>query len=422
MHLIPNAMNMACALLKMRRRWCKVPPVGGEFAFTPLPASKTKRDNAAARHIDQAPLGQARCSSARGWHGAVERTVSVCMANWQFATHRFVFKGGDMRRPGWIIFWLFATVVAWISLSLADSSAQSYPTKPIHIIVGFAAGGATDVIARQVAQKLSESMGQPVVVDNQPGASTAIATERLVRSRADGYTLLLIPISTAVQTALRTDLPYDLERDLAAVSQIASGPFVLVVHPSVPARNVKELIVFAQSQPGKLSYGSPGVGSAHHLVGELFNSRANVKTVHVPFKGAADADMATASGQLQLSFTSPAGALPFLERGRIRPLAVTSATRLSLLPAVPTLDESGLPGFDYSAWYGLSAPAGVPKGVIMQLNTAVKTIVHTPEMKEILNKQGFEPQTGTPEAFAAVIRHEIEQTTKLIQLTGMKVE
>jgi len=197
---------------------------------------------------------------------------------------------------------------------------------------------------------------------------------------------------------------------------------VLVVHPAVPARNVKELIVFAQSQPGKLSYGSPGVGSAHHLVGELFNSRANVKTVHVPFKGAADADMATASGQLQLSFTSPAGALPFLERGRIRPLAVTSATRLSLLPSVPTLDESGLPGFDYSAWYGVSAPAGVPKGVIMQLNTAIKKIVHTPEMKEILNKQGFEPRTSTPEEFAALIRREIEQTTKLIEQTGMKAE
>lgn len=327
-----------------------------------------------------------------------------------------------MRKPRRIVLGLFATVVAWIGSSLADSSAQSYPTKPIHIIVGFAAGGATDVIARQVAQKLSENLGQPVVVDNYPGASTAIATERLAKSRPDGYTLLLIPISTAVQSALRKDLPYDLERDVAAVSQVASGPFVLVVHPSVPARSVKELIAFAQSQPGKLSYGSPGVGSAHHLVGELFNSRTNVKTVHVPFKGAADADMATASGQLQFTFTSPAGALPFLERGRIRPLAVTSATRLSLLPSVPTLDESGLPGFDFSAWYGLSAPAGAPKEVIMQLNAAIKKIVHTPEMKEILNKQGFEPQTGTPEEFAALIRREIEQTTKLIEQTGLKAE
>lgn len=327
-----------------------------------------------------------------------------------------------MRRPGRITFCLFATVVAWLGVSPADSSAQGYPARPIHIIVGFAAGGATDVIARQLAQKLSESMGQPVVVDNHPGASTAIATERLAKSRPDGHTLLLMPISTAVQSALRKNLPYDLERDVAAVSQVASGPFLLVVHPAVPARNVKELIVHAQSQPGKLSYGSPGVGSAHHLVGELFNYRAGVKTVHVPFKGAADADLATASGQLQLSFTSPAGALPFLERGRIRALAVTSAARLSLLPSLPTLEESGLPGFDYSAWYGLSAPAGVPKVVIMQLNTAVSKIVHTLEMKEILNKQGFEPRTGTPEEFAALVRREIEQTVKLIELTGMKVE
>ena len=327
-----------------------------------------------------------------------------------------------MGKPRPVIFWLFATVVASIGASPADSAAQSYPTKPVHIIVGFSAGGATDVIARQVAQKLSESMGQPVVVDNQPGASTAIATERLAKSRPDGYTLLLMPISTAVQSALRKNLPYDLERDVASVSQVASGPFLLVVHPAVPARNVKELIAYAQSQPGKLSYGSPGIGSAHHLVGELFNSRANLKTVHVPFKGAAEADLATASGQLQLSFTSPAGALPFLERGRIRALAVTSAARLSLLPALPTLDESGLPGFDFSAWYGLSAPAGVPKDVIMQLNAALKKIVHTPEMKEILNKQGFEPRTGTPEEFASIVHREIEQTTKLIQLTGMKVD
>ena len=327
-----------------------------------------------------------------------------------------------MRQPRRMVFWLFATVVASISASPADSLAQSYPTRPIHIIVGFAAGGATDIIARQVAQKLSEIVGQPVVVDNQPGASTAIATERLAKSRPDGYTLLLMPISTAVQSALRKNLPYDLERDVTAVSQVASGPFLLVVHPAVPASNVKELIAFAQSQPGKLSYGSPGVGSAHHLVGEMFNARANLKTVHVPFKGAADADLATASGQLQLSFTSPAGALPFLERGRIRALAVTSAARLSLLPTLPTLDESGMPGFDYSAWYGLSAPAGVPRDVIMQLNAALMKIVHTPEMRDILNKQGFEPRTGTPEEFSAIIRRELEQTTKLIELTGMKAE
>ena len=327
-----------------------------------------------------------------------------------------------MPKPGRIALGLFASGAACLCLAATESSAQAYPARPVHILVGFAAGGATDVIARQVAQKLTESIGQPVIVENHPGAATAIATDRLAKSRADGYTLLLMPISTAVQSALRKDLPYDLERDVAAVSQVASGPFVLVVHPLVPARNVKELIAFAQPQPGKLSYGTPGVGSAHHLVTEMFNSRTNLKTVHVPFKGAADADLATASGQLQMSFTSPAGALPFLERGRIRPLAVTSATRLSLLPAVPTLDESGLPGFDYSAWYGLSAPASTPKNVIAQLNAAVNKIVHTPEMKEILNKQGFEPQTGTPEEFAALVRREVEQTTKLIQITGMKAE
>jgi tripartite-type tricarboxylate transporter receptor subunit TctC len=331
-------------------------------------------------------------------------------------------SGGNMRNRTRAVAQMLVAVAAVIGAAVPLASAQPYPAKAVHILVGFAAGGATDMVARQLAQRLADALGQPVVVDNHPGASTAIATERVAKARPDGYTLLLIPISTAVTSALRRNLPYDLDRDIASISQVASGPFVLVVHPSVPAANLRELIAHVQSQPGKLSYGSPGVGSAHHLVGELFNARVGLKTVHVPFKGAADADLATAAGQLQLTFTSPAGALPFLERGRIRPIAVTSAVRLALLPQVPTLDEAGLPGFDYSAWYGLSAPAGVPRGIILQINAAVRKIVHTPEMKDILGKQGFEPRTGTPEEFAAVVRREIEQALKLIELTGMKAE
>ncbi len=325
-----------------------------------------------------------------------------------------------MRKPGLSLLWFGAGVMACAGLSAVDSWAQSYPVKPIRIVVGYVPGGAVDYTARLVGQKLSESLGQPVVIENRAGSSTAIATERVATSPPDGYTLLLIPTSTAVQSALRTNLPYDLKRDLAPVSLVSVGPFVLVVHPSLPARNVKEFIALARSRPGKLDYGSPGVGSANHLVVELFKLTTKVNLVHVPYKGSGEAVIAAATGEAPVCFSSVAGALPML--GRLRALAVTSAKRVSTLPAVPTLDESGLPGFDYSAWYGVSAPAGVSKDIIMRLNAAIGKIVQLRDVREALNKQGFEPQSGSPEHFGALISREIEQTVKLIQLTGLKVE
>jgi tripartite-type tricarboxylate transporter receptor subunit TctC len=327
-----------------------------------------------------------------------------------------------MRKPGVGVFWLCAGTVACLSFSVIDSSAQSYPVKPIRMVVGYVPGGAVDFTARLLAQKLSEGLGQQVVVENRAGAATAIATERVATSPPDGYTLLLIPTSTAVQSALRNNLPYDLKRDLAPVSLVCIGPFVLVVHPSLPARNVKEFIALARSQPGRLDYGSPGVGSANHLVGELFDLQAKVKLVHVPYKGSGEAVIAAASGQTPVSFPSVSGALPLVVSGKLRPVAVTSAKRVSSLPSVSTLDESGLPGFDYFAWYGVSAPAGAPKDIIMRLNAVLGKIVQMPDVKEALGKQGLEPQSSTPEQFAAVISREIEQTVKLIQLTGLKAE
>jgi tripartite-type tricarboxylate transporter receptor subunit TctC len=327
-----------------------------------------------------------------------------------------------MRKPGRSYFWLCAGIVVCVCFSVCDASAQSYPVKPIRMVVGYVPGGAVDFTARLLAQKLSESLGQQVIVENRAGAATAVATERVATSPPDGYTLLLIPTSTAVQSALRNNLPYDLKRDLAPVSLVCIGPFVLVVHPSLPARNVKEFIALARSQPGKLDYGSPGVGSANHLVGELFDLQAKVKLVHVPYKGSGEAVIAAASGQTPVSFPSVSGALPLLATGKLRPLAVTSAKRVSSLPSVSTLDESGLPGFDYFAWYGISAPAGAPKDIILRLNAALGKIVQMPDVKEALNKQGLEPQSSTPEQFAAVISREIEQTVKLIQLTGLKAE
>jgi len=319
-----------------------------------------------------------------------------------------------------ILLRLFVGIIACSNFLILDSSAQSYPVKPVHILVGFAPGGAVDIVARMVGQKLSENVGQPVVVENRPGASTAIATDRAAKSPADGYTLLLIAISTAIQSALRTNLPYDLKRDLAPVSLVSIGPFVVAVHPSLPARNVKGLITLARSQPGKLNVGSPGIGSAPHLAEELFKSRTNVNIVHVPFKGSGDSVVAAASGLVPVVFASLASALNLLDAKRLRPLAVTSAKRASLLPSTPTLDESGLPGYDYSAWYGVSAPSGVPKDVIARLNTVLGKVV--PEIRELLNKQGLEPQTSTPGEFAALIDREIERSVKLIRSIGLKAE
>lgn len=319
-------------------------------------------------------------------------------------------------------FCLFAGTIVCASLWVAESSAQSYPVKPIRIVVGFTAGGGTDVTARLVSQKLFEQMGQPVVVENRPGAAGSIANERVAAAAADGYTLLMIANSAAVQVALRPKLPYDLERDFAPVSLLSVAPFLFVVNPSFPPRSVEELIALARSQPGKLNFGSDGVGTVLHLAGELFNLMAQTKIVHVPHKGGTEAATATAAGQIEMSFTGVSSSLPLIGAGKLRALAVTSAKRASFLPSVPTLSESGLPGYAISSWYGMLAPAGVPKNIIARLNAETAKAVNTPDMKEALNKQGFEPQTNAPEQFAAFIRAEIAQSGKLIKLIGLKVE
>ena len=310
-------------------------------------------------------------------------------------------------------------IVAYANGSVGDLFAQTYPVRPVRIVVGFAPGGGADTTARMLAQRLPEQLGQPVVVENRTGASGAIADERVATSPPDGYTLLLMTASEAILPALRK-LPYDLERDLAAVSLVAMMTFVVVIHPSVPARNVEELIAIARSQPGKLSYGSAGVGGGAHLAGALFNLMAGVNIVHVPFKGGSESAVATASGQIEMNFLTIPALLPFLEGGRLRPLAVTTGERASIMPWVPTLNESGLTGFNRASWYGLLSPAGVPKEIIARLNSAVEKVVNTAEMKEAFSRQGLEPSTTTPEQFAALIRREITENAKLVKLAGAK--
>lgn len=299
---------------------------------------------------------------------------------------------------------------------------QAYPAKPIKIMVGFAAGGASDVTARMLAPKLSELLGQQIIIENRGGSGGMLATDAVAKSPPDGYTLLLMPAADAVQPALRRKLPYDLERDFAPVSRVVYGPWFLVVHPSVPARSVKEFVALARSSPGKLNYATSGIGSSAHMANELFNSMARVNIVHVPYKGTSEGVIATAGGEVDMIFSSIPASLPLLAAGRIRALAVTTLQRTPLAPTMPTLNESGVPGYERTGWYGVIAPAGVPHEIITRLNTAIVKIVNTPEMKQAFMKQGLDPAPSTPEEFGVFIRNEVAQNIKVVKAAGIKVE
>jgi tripartite-type tricarboxylate transporter receptor subunit TctC len=317
---------------------------------------------------------------------------------------------------------LFAGIATSITIAPFDARAQDYPTKPVRVIVGYSPGGGTDTTARVLAQKLTVTLGQTVLVENRPGASGAIAIERVAGSPPDGYTMLMLTSNETVLPAMRDKLPFDLERDFAPVSLVTIGPMILVVHPAVPARNVKELVALARAQPGKLSFGSSGMGGTPHLAGELFGSMAGAKLMHVAYKGGSDAVIAAASGQVDMSFASITSALAVLAVGKLRGLAVTSAKRMSTVADIPTLNESGVPGYDYSAWYGIAAPAGTPRAIVTRLNADIGKVVNTSAMKESLNKQGLEPQTNKADEFAAFIRSEIARSAKLIRSTAAKAQ
>jgi tripartite-type tricarboxylate transporter receptor subunit TctC len=313
-------------------------------------------------------------------------------------------------------------VAAFVILPAGEAMAQTYPVKAIRIVVGFPAGSGADFVARTIGQQVSKALGQPVVVDNRTGASGTIATGVVAAAPPDGYTLLQVTAAETAQPALRTGLPYDFQRDFAPVSLAATGTFVLVVHPSVPVRDVKQLIALARAQPGKLNYGSSGPGSSPHLAAALLQQMADVQILAVPYKGATEAITATVTGEVDFSFPSITATLPLLDAGRVRILAVTSARRATLLPAVPTIAESGLAGFERSTWHGLVAPAGVAKSIVGQLNALMVKIVGSPQTRDLLVRQGLEPQTSTPEQFAARIKKDIAQVTGLIRATGASTQ
>jgi tripartite-type tricarboxylate transporter receptor subunit TctC len=298
--------------------------------------------------------------------------------------------------------------------------AQSYPVKPIRLVVGFAPGGSTDMSARVLAQQLAGNLGQPVLVENRPGAGTAIANQQVAKAAPDGYTILSMTASGAGLPAVRKDLGYDLDRDFAAISRVATTTYVLMVHPSLPVRNVQDLIALARKRPGQLTHASEGVGASAHLAAELFKSMTKTDMLHVPFKGGAESSAATASGQVAMAFPTLTAALPLYTAGRIKILAVTAAHRSALKPDIPTLAEAGLPGYDRSSWNGIVAPAAVSKDIVARLHAAILKSVASPEMKEGLRKLGLEPIVSTPEEFAAFMRNEVTQNMKLIQAIGLK--
>lgn len=320
--------------------------------------------------------------------------------------------------------WKLALAAAVLTLSATlvahEVVAQTYPVKPIRIVVGFAAGSGTDVTARLLAQKLSQEFGQQAIVENRTGAGGAIATERVAAAAPDGYTLLLITAADTAQPAVRAKLPYNLERDLAPVSLVATGPYVLVVHPSVPVRNVKELVTLARSHPGKLTYGSSGIGSSSFFAGEMLKTMANVDIVHITYKGSSQVVVDNAAGSIALSYPGITAAQPMLIAGKLRALGVTGLKRASLSPSVPTIDESGLPGFNKVGWYGISAPAGIAPAILQQLNATIVKVGNSEEMKSVLAKQGLDLQTNTPEQFAEMISREMAKNIELAKRIGLK--
>ena len=305
---------------------------------------------------------------------------------------------------------------------VASGAMAAYPDRPVRLIVGYPAGGGTDYVARMVAARLTQALGQQVVVINQPGASGAIALERVAHAPPDGHSLIVISAADTLLPALRPRLPFDLGRDFVAVAPAVTGSLPLVVTPSLPVRTVAELIALARARPGELNYGSPGVGNSQHLAGEVFNRLAGVRIVHVPFKGGAEAIAATVSGDTQVTFASIAPALPLVAEGRLRLLAVTSATRSAAIPDTPTIAEAGVPGYDRSTWFGLAAPAGTPRPIVLQLNAALTAAMQDEDTRRALLAQGLEPLAGSEEQFAAFLRSELAGNAALVRDMGVPAE
>jgi tripartite-type tricarboxylate transporter receptor subunit TctC len=315
---------------------------------------------------------------------------------------------------------LLMIVIALGAASEAAAQAGNYPTRPIRFIAANAPGGGLDITARAIGPRMAAALGQQVIVDNRAGAAGSIASDIVAKSAPDGYTIMVASVGgLAVNTNLYKGLTYHPLRDLAPITWATSGSNVLVVNPSVPAKSVRELIALAKAQPDKLSYGSSGAGNAGHLAGELFKSMAGIKMVHIPYKGGAPAMIDLIAGQVQLVFSSAPTAVPQVKAGKIRGLAVTTATRSVILPELPTISEAGLPGFEADNWYGVVTTMKTPRPIIDRLHTEITRALHAPEVKQTLLTQGLEVRTSTPEEFGAYMRSEFDKWAKVIKDAGI---
>lgn len=312
--------------------------------------------------------------------------------------------------------------VGFSTTSAAASSADNYPTSPITIVVGFPPGGATDVLARIVAEHLGRSLGQPVVVKNEPGASSNIATEYVVRSAPDGHTLLVSTIANATNMSVYKNMRYDTQKDLVPIIKFMASPSVLVVNSKVPANNLQELLELAKKNPGKYSYASSGVGGSPHLAGEMLELRTGVELLHVPYKGATPALQDVLGGTVDMGFKTALGVLPHLESGRLKFIAIASPNRLADMPNVPTMEEAGLPDFHVLSWNGLSAPAGTPPAIIEKLNKEINIILKKPDVQEKLRALGAEPGGGTPEEYGAFIDAEIKKWGDVVRQANVQLD
>jgi len=313
--------------------------------------------------------------------------------------------------------------VAGLALTLAQPAyAQPYPSKPIRVIIAQAPGSATDVVSRVISNKLAEGLGQQLVIDARPGAGGTLGTELAARAPADGYTLFMANNSThGSNPALYAKLSYDAVKDFAPIIFVVATPYVLSVHPSLPAKSVKELIALAKARPGQINYASAGNGSTHHLSGELLKTMAGIDIVHIPYKGTTPAIAALIGGEVSIMFATVTGIQPQIKNGRARGLAVTTPKRSNMMPELPTMAET-LPGFEMLSWFGLLAPAGTPPAIVNRMNAETTKVLANPDVRSLLAAQGFEVMSGTPEQFGDYIKVEIAKITKLAKTTGIKAE
>ena len=317
---------------------------------------------------------------------------------------------------------LMAANAALASASVCAQSSTSYPNRPLRFIVPYAAGGNGDIVSRIIAQKLIAQIGQQIVIDNRGGAGGNIGAELAARAAPDGYNIMLGTNTHVINMSLFAKLPYDIQRDFAPITLATSAPMVLMVHPSLPAKTVKEFIALAKAHPNKLNYATGGSGSSAHVITELFKSMAGVQLTHVAYKGVAQATTDLIAGQIQMSFNSTSTALAHMQAGRVRALAISTAARSSAAPGLPTIAESGLPGFDASIWQGVFAPARTPTDIVARLNREIVAALNAGDVKEQLRAQGLDTLPSTPEQFAAFIKVEIAKWAQVIKVSGAKVD